>query len=731
VFRTPGQRYLISPVLLQLFEAVTHTQLPRRLIALLSDAPHTPVQLRTRAVHALGLYARGPRIAHTPPSSHWHSNAFLAKRVIVEAGGLPPLLALLSTPDAATSSSSSSSSSSEGLRARALQALTALGEDNSEAVQLLHSSGFGAALVAVLVPASSGITPQQQQQLTVAEARAAAQAFAVMCGHTHSEPGTGLAGRSQSELAPVAAVIAHLLGTAQDWCVLSYICDALAQLLAAVPLCPLELLQAIAGSLERALSVPASSSGSSSSSSDDTSAKLRREAVTALCSCLHTAAAPHTASRTDVCTALLPLVCTALTDSALRGSSAAAADARSQAAALLQTLVTAHPSALTAAAVQRLAQPAIATIAEGDCPEEALSAVEQTVMIMSASAEAARVLHAHRIVPALFALLRTACCGSSDTMEQPECDEALAAAAAGALCTVLAAGAALAASSSSGSSSSSSGNPFIGDFDRSAIAALAEPLAAAVAARCTTAAAAVQRLAEAMLSAYAAAAAAAACDAPTAAAVRSAAQELTAVLEQAAAQHRALQAADAGAAGSTTPVRRAPFHAHDPSVSEQQQQQQQQHRRNDSYGDEYGLPSTASLFGNSSSSSSSAMNNSSSSSSSGYTAAFFAQHGSASPSTAPTSPPLHSGAAAAASSSDVNSAAVEVITTALNFEGSVRTVLPVGGHWDELLRELLRHCSVTVGRSVELLYLSADGRRHVPLCEQDDLRYILYLYTTY
>jgi hypothetical protein len=140
---------------------------------------------------------------------------------------------------------------------------------------------------------------------------------------------------------------------------------------------------------------------------------------------------------------------------------------------------------------------------------------------------------------------------------------------------------------------------------------------------------------------------------------------------------------------------------------------------------------TTHLCQSSSSSSSGAVNNnSSSSSSSGYTAAFFAQHGSASPSTAPTSPPLHSGAAAAASSSDVNSAAVEVITTALNFEGSVRTVLPVGGHWDELLRELLRHCSVTVGRSVELLYLSADGRRHVPLCEQDDLRYVLYLYTT-
>jgi hypothetical protein len=719
VFRTPGQRYLISPVLLQLFEAVTHAQLPRRLIALLNDSPHTPVQLRTSAVHALGLYARGPRIAHTPPSSHWHSNAFLAKRVIVEAGGLPPLLALLSAPDAATSSSSSRSSS-EGLRARALQALTALGEDNSEAVQLLHSSGFGAALVAVLVPASSGSTAQQQHQLqlTVAEARAAAQAFAVMCGHTHSEPGTGLAGRSQSELAPVAAVIAHLLGTAQDWCVLSYTCDALSQLLAAVPLCPLELLQAIAGSLERALSVPASSSSSSSSSSDGTSVKQRREAITALCSCLHTAAAPHAASRTDVCAALLPLVHTALTDSALRGSSAAAADARSQAAALLQTLVTAHPSVLTAAAVHRLAQPAVATIAEAASTEEALSAVEQVVLIMSASAEAARVLHAHRVVPALFALLRTACCGSSDTMEQSECDEALAAAAAGALCTVLAAGAALAISSSSNSSSV---NPFIGDYDRSAIAALAEPLVAAVAARCSAAAAEVQRLAEAMLSAYAAAAAAA-CDAPTAAAVCSAAQELTAVLEQAAAQHRALQAADASAAGSTTPVRRAPFHAHDPSVSEQQQQQlQQQHRRNDSYGDEYGLPSTASLFGNSSSSSSSGAMNNSSSSSSGYTAAFFAQQGSASPSTAPTSPPLHSGAAAA--SSDVNSAAVEVITTALNFEGSVRTVLAVGGHWDELLRELLRHCSVTVGRSVQLLYLSADGRRHVPLCEQDDLRY--------
>lgn len=639
VFPSPGHRYLISPILIQLFEAVTHALLPQRLVEILSH-PDTPLNLRRQTCRALRLYAQGPRIAHTPPGSHWHTDSFLAKRIVVENGGVPPLLAIIAPQSGAPPE----------LRVDALEAISAIAEDNVETLQLLHSQGLGGTLAALLAAGERREGNNSSNPFYVEEMRAASYAFAVLCGHTHSGGAASVGlqrGAAGDPVSQVLRVLTGVLEASNDPEVLSNICTALALVMAVAP-AELELLRMLMVKLQ------------------STPSHIRSPLTTAaLLSCVHVALTPY-AAHSDVANALLPLAYS------LQQEPRATLEVRSAALQLLADLMDANAPAVVSSMGEGVVIWVLSLIrAEDELEARACEIVNKLASgIVTLRAElpntddtqvgsaTMRALIANRAVPLLFGCLRRfrihdAVLRDAYNYQGPTSDTALVIEAVRALRALLVAGEAMSAACLNGNRESPPCNPFLSEYGKDAVECLRELIKVVLEER-RSGRVDPWRYCENMNSAGKVD------QSPSDSGSNKSDQGLEAEVGGLATDMLKYHeiAARAGMAAS--------LEAGNMLTSLLQEAQ-----------------AAAALI-----------------------------------------PPqaavqINSNAGAPGATAGANTPIqLNVTITPLNFEGTVRTVLVAGGAWQEVLRQ----CTVMAGRSVDLLYLSADKTRHVAVSGQDDIR---------
>ena len=93
-YRTPEERFEISPFLTAMFQAISNSGVVARLNDFM--ACRTNSELQFYAVSSLALIAPGPRIAQTPIEAMFHPNQmFFKKLVLGQAGALDKILVLL------------------------------------------------------------------------------------------------------------------------------------------------------------------------------------------------------------------------------------------------------------------------------------------------------------------------------------------------------------------------------------------------------------------------------------------------------------------------------------------------------------------------------------------------------------------------------------------------------------------------------------------------------------
>jgi len=276
-FSTTSQRYIISPLLIQLFESVTHANVVQRVVHIISDT-EGPAYLRTLGCRALELYVRGPRVAHTPTDSPWHPGLFLTKQIVVQAGALFPLVIMLDGEVHPTHALLP-------LKAAATRVLAAVGETNPEGLQVLLGLGIRNKLI-----------PLVQCDLPVDHLRSTSYCLAVLCGHTQAVGAAELDTLTWEELLPLLQALAILLNTAEDDQVLANTCAALAHVL---PLVSAE--QSLGECLLQKVLVllDISPSGVRGAALPDRISHDRLHAVLCVTTCLRGCIAPHGNIQTD------------------------------------------------------------------------------------------------------------------------------------------------------------------------------------------------------------------------------------------------------------------------------------------------------------------------------------------------------------------------------------------------------------------------------------------------
>eukprot|EP00968_Pinguiococcus_pyrenoidosus_P007320 scaffold486_cov254-Pinguiococcus_pyrenoidosus.AAC.13 len=187
VFQAPSERLSLAHELFEIFEGVTAVVNPPILAT--DGTPLGPIIFRTvqlldmnvirglsqdgneakqfeligACLECLSIYLLGPRVPHMPESNKWHVNHMYAKTILFPLGIIDRLYGIVSA---------------EGLpvhvQVQGLKCLSVFAESNPDALKIVLERGFVPRVLHFLAP-----------ETDLALLTAAAQALAVMVGHTH------------------------------------------------------------------------------------------------------------------------------------------------------------------------------------------------------------------------------------------------------------------------------------------------------------------------------------------------------------------------------------------------------------------------------------------------------------------------------------------------------------------------------------------------------------------